>query len=1091
MNTTSRLSRISGLILIAAVAQACDLTPASAGGDVKRPDAAPVNPSAHSDPTLVDQPSIRATVVNTQVVLTLATTASTQPTDEQALEVLKQRCAACHNSQHTARMNLAILPSAAQWTEVKSRIELDIAAPGHMPLGAVLEATEKARLGGWLDAQIAPATDDAFYDYKVEVKTAASESAILPLENLGHGRYAISLGPKTPGELARFEVTVTGADQIPSRTSVTDAAVPSDGVIYKTITLAPRDASAPSVSDPNLRASHITDETMRISWTAASDDRPANDLSYTLYRSDSATNLGEIVTGAQPVGNGFFADITGLIPSHTYFFNVLVKDRTGNQSSYQALRVATPGPVDAHLDLRVMTTGAALVADTTALDILRTNCQSCHNPQNLPRWDLTILPLRAYWSEIARRINLSENVLGHMPMGTPLASDKLATLNRWLTEQQNPTDALSGYSLRAFTADTHTELNASTLTQGRTRIALGLRRPGDSLIVNVVVTGPDAIDQVFPQRLTIAADGAALGELTVAPRDTAGPTIVDGVIKVSGLSATAVTLGFQPATDDRPAQDLRYLVYQSKSDKLDSLDDIEANGTRIGADLSATQARPLSLEAVGLEAAHTYYFNIIVSDRTGNRAVYQKLAVLTLPLVLCDEIAASGSIRTWRDDLAQRLERRSIRGVEAADQINRCFPQEKPECVQRTLSFAQKDDIALSGSDGTLVDMPQKRPPDEIIDPVSGNYWIPDNIEEIARDKGWTAVRYKSRHAGGFDPGTPNLLMVYVPGDKVNPPVKFDRWLNFPLPKDDDEPALGSPQRPRPKFGPPRREEYARSNDFPSTFTMVSQDRAENGKPATVYFQMFSRGGGAAFTPGGAVGMRGCVSCHPNGLRAISPLGYHVREGEERLPDEDWKAVELINRMMVEGAGFKASAWGTGRTAQATKPLYRAERGPIMGPTVPVNGVSRTRAFILGGTVNGQTFEGCYKRVRSIEVADIFSRRPGMYAPTYKFALSAAPQINPDKVIAAMACEGCHVNGQRWPLTEDTGMAQVQFKILVDQSMPLGMHMNPLDPGNDTGHVVDQLTPDERFALANCLEAEFNLEKANLAKWMKQVDCQQ
>ena len=68
---------------------------------------------------------------------------------------------------------------------------------------------------------------------------------------------------------------------------------------------------------------------------------------------------------------------------------------------------------------------------------------------------------------------------------------------------------------------------------------------------------------------------------------------------------------------------------------------------------------------------------------------------------------------------------------------------------------------------------------------------------------------------------------------------------------------------------------------------------------------------------------------------------------------------------------------------------------------------------------------------------------------------------------------------------------QVQFKLLVDQSMPLAMHQNPLDAGNETGGVTDQLTPDERFALANCLEAEFDLEQENLGKWLTQESCQQ
>jgi hypothetical protein len=647
--------------------------------------------------------------------------------------------------------------------------------------------------------------------------------------------------------------------------------------------------------------------------------------------------------------------------------------------------------------------------------------------------------------------------------------------------------------VRAVNAATQAELAVGVLAQGRAEIVLGSDLADKHIDVQILVTGRDGVEQRFPLALNVDKDGVTPPqELPVAPLDTTAPVVADRELHVSGVTSTSATIKFKGATDDRPTALLRYLAYRSDRAELDSVDQIEANGVRFGNDLAGGQ--DLTIDAVALEPDHVYYVNVIAQDRTGNKTVYQKAQVQTFPTVLCAELQQAGSVQSWRDGLANALEQGSIEDDAAASQINRCFPRHVPQCVKRTLDYAQRDDVAVSGTDGDINAVAQKRPPDELKDPESpGKYWIPDNIEQIAAEKGWTVARYKSRHAGGFDSDTPNLMMVYVPGDKVDPPVKFDRWLNFPLPKDDDEPAIGQAQRPRPKFGPPKREEYADpSNGFPSTFTMVSQDRAESGKPGQVFFQMFFRGDGPAFEPGGPINLDGCVSCHPNGLRAISPLGYHVREGEEALPDEDWKAVELINRKMTEDAGFKASGWGVGTDLDgASKPLYRAERGPIMGPIKPLNGISRTREFIMGGTINGQQVEGCFNKRRQIRLRDIFGRAPGMVDAMSVFQLSETPQIDPDKVITAMACEGCHVNGQRWPLNSSTSFNQVQYKILVDQSMPLGWHQNPLDSGNETGRVVDKLTPDERFALANCLEAEFQLEQNNLAKWMTQDSCQQ
>ncbi len=1097
MNTAKSLRRVSALILVAAFAQACgakgssrDDSPAPTGGPGKptveaTPSPAPGQPHTPTqspNPGQPPQPGQPApaptgpTPVNAQLVLSLANFDSDVATDEQALQVLSLRCQSCHGAQSGARWNLTVLPSPMQWAEIKRRVELDVGTPGHMPIGVAISGDEKASLVGWLDQRLAPPTDDPFFDYAVTIDAQTPEK-------IAPGRFVLPLGQRAAGQLVSFEVTITGKDQIARVTTLAGLPVPSDGIVYQTVTVEPRDTTVPALVDRALRASSITDTSLRLAWSAATDDRPTEDLTYALSRD------GQIVEGVQAEAGGFFADVAGLAPGQSYGFAVIVRDLSGNETAYLPLRATTTGPVETHLDLRLTTTGSQLVPDGRALELLKNRCQTCHNPQNPPRWDLTVLPLRANWAEITRRINLDEHAIGHMPMGAAMPRDELGTLNRWFAEQQSPADIFAGYTVRAFDGATNAELTAAPLSQGRTRIALGLRRPAAALKVKVLVTGADGIAQNFAVPLTVAANGASLEGLAVFARDSTAPVVTTPTLRAADLTATSVTVSLEAATDDRPTQHLTYLMYRSDVQQLDSLDEITQHGVRVGSDLSGTGA--LSVDVAGLEASRTYYFNVVVRDRTGNESVYAKLSVLTLPLVFCEEIQQIGSIRAWRNGLVQRIQLGAIADGEIVEQVNRCFPTEKPQCVERVVTYAQRDDVAPSGSDGTIEDVPQKRPPNEIKDAVTGKYWIPDDIEQIAKDKGWTSVRYKSRHAGGFDSGTPNLLMVYVPGDKVSPPVKFDRWLNFPLPQDDDEPASGLPQSPRPKFGPPSREDYALPNSFPSTFTMVSQDRAEDGKPAVVYFQMFGRGNGYTFEPRGAVGMRGCVSCHPNGLRAISPLGYHVREGEERLPDEDWKAVELINRMMVERAGFKAATWGEGLTNGEKKPLYRAERGPIMGPAAPANGISRKPAFILGGTINGQQVDGCFKRRSTITVRDIFGRSPGMYEPTYKFKLSPSPVIDANKVISAMNCEGCHVNGQRWPINEDTGIAQVQFKVLVDQSMPLGMHLNPREPGNDTDHVVDHLTPDERFALVNCLEAEFELERANLDKWLKQVDCQQ
>ena len=137
----------------------------------------------------------------------------------------------------------------------------------------------------------------------------------------------------------------------------------------------------------------------------------------------------------------------------------------------------------------------------------------------------------------------------------------------------------------------------------------------------------------------------------------------------------------------------------------------------------------------------------------------------------------------------------------------------------------------------------------------------------------------------------------------------------------------------------------------------------------------------------------------------------------------------------------------------------------------------------------GEAFlKGCYNSRPTVSVVDIFGRAPGLHNV---YSLSETPSIRWDRVGSAMNCASCHNNAQRGALNEKTDWSQIDFKILVDQSMPYGLHNNPLDIGDASTPVEDALTGDERIALANCLRAEFQLERKELKQWLTQDSCQE
>lgn len=745
------------------------------------------------------------------------------------------------------------------------------------------------------------------------------------------------------------------------------------------------------------------------------------------------------------------------------------------------------------LYVQLVMPGTQLTSDGDMLTSLKTNCGSCHNSGNAPRVDLTTLPSGELAQDVERRINLNSDTRGSMPLGRPMSTGGINLMTSWLRNLANPVavTTFAGYKATVLDTTSGASVPATISDDGRFSIDIGQQTAGTQVTLKITITDPSGEAQVFPVvTFAIDAHGQSYETLTLKPRDTTAPVTSSASIMGSNITETAIRVNWSPASDDRPSEALIYKLYLSTSPEFDTVAQVEANGTAIGDELSVGPV--FAADVTALDPGKAYYFNVVVRDGAGNKSVYQKTQLVTRPQ--CAEISAHGTVKLWRESLAKDLFNGSKSPATVLGEISRCFPIEVPSALKRIEGYALKDNIAPASSGGTFSELPQKRPPVEILEtpaePNSARYWIPDNIEEIAKNKGWTAARYKSRHAGGFDQGTPNLLMVYVPG------LTYDQWLNFPLPKDDDEPALGQPQYSRPKFGPPKREEYAVRGDLPSTFTMVTQDHPVDGKPGHVYFQMFFRTPGTStFTPRGNKNLGGeCVSCHPNGLRAISPLGYTVREGERaltpgdrQLTAEDLAAIKLINNKMVEAAGNMAPTWAEGNLNGQNLPLYRPEfRGPIYGASKPINPATRTPEFI----------KTCRNRNSTIDLHDIFGRGPGMVESAYIFKLSNAenPNINPQKVINAMNCESCHLSdrtsgaSKRGPLDSKTDVTQIRFKVLVDQTMPLGAHANPNEDGNTSDHVVDQLTADERFALMNCLEAEFadSQTPANVIKWMTQ-----
>jgi len=107
--------------------------------------------------------------------------------------------------------------------------------------------------------------------------------------------------------------------------------------------------------------------------------------------------------------------------------------------------------------------------------------------------------------------------------------------------------------------------------------------------------------------------------------DLEAPAIADSIITTSNITKNGVTLAWEEAEDNVSAGgNLLYRVYVSDDDNLDTVDDIETNGTAL-TDFSAIDMYAVT----GLSAGTTYYFNVIVKDEADNKAAYTTKSVTT------------------------------------------------------------------------------------------------------------------------------------------------------------------------------------------------------------------------------------------------------------------------------------------------------------------------------------------------------------------------------------------------------------------------------------------------------------------------------
>jgi hypothetical protein len=370
-------------------------------------------------------------------------------------------------------------------------------------------------------------------------------------------------------------------------TPVTYTVTAEDGVTTRdyTVVLTPRtDAEAPTPgADGELSLVALGSTSAELSWVAASDDVTApSALEYRV-----ALALGDDIRSAEDVRvNGTFitawsaaassATAVDLLPTVTYWLNVLVKDAAGHFAAYTAKSIRLPRDACDSCDQEPPVPGAAGVLAISVVDATTMRVEWTKATDNrTPSADLTY---RVYRS--------ASNNLGS-------AAAALA----------------NGMSSADWARDIGT-LNVSSLATGAT------------YWFNVLVRDEAGGISAY------AAKSAAL----VFQASDALPPVPGGggVVTAAVPDVSSVDLAWVEASDDVSAPaTLEYRVMQSDSDNIQTVEDALANGEAAMAwtpDVTAVTVTPLS-------AGAEYWFTVLVRDGASRISAYASKRVQLLDKV--------------------------------------------------------------------------------------------------------------------------------------------------------------------------------------------------------------------------------------------------------------------------------------------------------------------------------------------------------------------------------------------------------------------------------------------------------------------------
>ncbi len=458
------------------------------------------------------------------------------------------------------------------------------------------------------------------------------------------------------------------------------------------------DTTAPTAGNSGIvSAIAISENQIDLSWTAATDNySAAGDLTYAVYRSTS-NNISSVMdaeaNGTKVMdysANTVSYSATGLTYNTSYYFNVIVKDGFDNKTAYVYINESTLGDSSAPVPGSSGLISVSSVSERTvnlSWSAASDNLTSASNLEyaiyvSSSNNITTLTDAEANGTKVVDYIaNITTYGVGSLNADTTYyfnvvvrdsAGNKAAYAGK---SAKTAADATNPY-LGAPSTISVTNLADISLTLNWTKGTDNYDNP-TSLVYKVYRASSNTMTSVNQTEYngTLIGTGINIGSFDVtglSPStsyyfnvivvDAAGnksaytsvntTTLTDaqapvpgnsGSISMSGATVSSISASWTAATDNiTSAANLQYALYRSTSSNISSIADIEVNGTVV-MDYSANT---LNYTASGLNAATTYYFNVIVKDATGNKSAYSVSSQMTQADMTPPVPGSSGAIST-------------------------------------------------------------------------------------------------------------------------------------------------------------------------------------------------------------------------------------------------------------------------------------------------------------------------------------------------------------------------------------------------------------------------------------------------------------